>query len=70
MRFIEFENPRIKGNFNRAVTKRIELVEEDLHEIFVSSPEGQEAIAQEAAKVFIRDGRLAYTTDTRALVVV
>ena len=30
------ENPRIKGNFNRAVAKRIELVEEDLHEIFVS----------------------------------
>ena len=30
------ENPRIKGNFNRAVAKRIDLVEEDLHEIFVS----------------------------------
>ena len=43
------ENPRIKGNFNRVVTKRIELVEENLHEIFVSSPEGQRAIAQEAA---------------------
>ena len=43
------ENPRIKGNFNRAVAKRIELVEENLQEIFVSSPEGQRAIAQEAA---------------------
>jgi len=62
------ENPRIKGNFNRAVAKRIELLEENLHEIFVSSPEGQRAIAQEAAKVFIRDGQLAKTTATRALV--
>ena len=62
------ENPRIKSNFNRAVAKRIELVEENLHEIFVSSPEGQRSIAQEAAKVFIRDGQLAKTTATRALV--
>ena len=30
------ENPRIKDNFNHTVAKRIELVEEDLHEIFVS----------------------------------
>ena len=62
------ENPRIKANFNRDVAKRIELVEENLHEIFVSSPEGQRAIAQEGAKVFIRDGRLANTTATRTLV--
>lgn len=57
----EIQDPTIKTKFELAVQKKVKFEEER----FITSPEGQRSLTDQASRVFLRDGRLAKQTASR-----
>ena len=57
----EIQDPTIKTKFELAVQKKVKFEEER----FITSPEGQRSLTDQASRVFLRDGLLAKQTASR-----